>query len=131
MVNLLVALVLVTAAPPPPVAPPCCLRPQAIMAEETDTETSHRIGHVVSPAVMTTAFYGGAIYLGANKKQARIAAVALSLAAIIGKELYDYNSEARSFSTLDVALGLGGTAVGLWAAEAITWPEEKPAGANE
>lgn len=127
MVILIAALVLVTAAPPVSAEPPCCLRPQAMVAEGTANETSQRIGHVISPAVMTTAFYGGAMYLGADKKQARIVAVVLSFAAIIGKELYDYSTEARAFSTLDVALGVGGTAVGLWVAEAIEWPEEKQA----
>lgn len=131
MVNLIVALALATSAPPIPANPSCCLRPQAMVAEETTTETSHRIGHVVSPAVMTAAFYGGALYLGADKKRARIVAVALSLATIIGKELYDYNSEAKAFSTLDIAFGVGGTAIGLWAAEAITWPEEKRASTHE
>lgn len=125
MINLIAVLVLVTAAPPVPAAPPCCLRPQAIVAQAAANETSQRMGHLISPAVMTTAFYGGAMYLGANEKQARLVAVALSLAAIIGKELYDYNTEARAFSTLDVALGVGGTAVGLWVAAAIEWPEEK------
>ena len=131
MVNLLAALVLVTAASPVPAAPPCCLRPQAIVAEEAGNEASHRVGHVVSPAVMTTAFYGGATYFGADRKQARLVAVALSLAAIIGKELYDYSTEARAFSTLDIALGVGGTAVGLWVAQAIEWPEEKQAGSGQ
>lgn len=122
MIILIAAIAL---AATPPAEPPCCLRPQAIVMEESDSkETRHAIGHVIGPAVLTMGVYGGAMYLGADRKQARILSVAASLAAIIGKELYDHSTEAKAFSKLDVALGLGGTAVGIWAAEAIEWRDE-------
>ena len=104
--------------------PDCCLRPQSIIADTPPPETAHRIGHVVTPAVVTTTFYGTALYFGASRNQARIVAIAASLVAIVGKELYDHSTEARAFSKLDIALGLAGTAAGLAAAEAIEWPEE-------
>lgn len=126
MLILFAALVVGTATPAASVSanPVCCVRPQPIVVETSAIETRNRIGHVITPAVMTTAFYGGALYFGATRKQARIVAVALSLAAILGKELYDYSTEARAFSTLDIALGIGSTAIGLAAAEAIPWPED-------
>jgi hypothetical protein len=125
MVAFIATVVLLGTAQPNPAAPlPCCERPQTIAAR-ISSESSHRIGHVVSPAIMTTAVYGGALYFGADARQARIVSAAVSLAAIIAKELYDHSTEARAFSTLDVALGMGGTAIGVLAAEVIEWPEEK------
>lgn len=122
MLSIVTAMVLATAAGPPS----CCLRSTTfVMQESTRTTTSHRIGHVVSPAILTTSFYGAALYFGADKKQARLIAVGLSVAAIFMKEVYDRNSAARSFSSADVGLGILGTAAGLYLAEVITWPEEK------
>ena len=126
MLTLIAILTIAGASPsePPPTATPCCTRSQTFSAATESVETGHRVGHVIAPAIMTTSFYGGALYFGADRKQARIASVALSLAVIIAKELYDHSTEARAFSTLDVALGVGGTAIGLVAAEKIEWPEE-------
>lgn len=124
MLSIVTALVLATSAGPPP----CCLRSTTFVLQESSrTSTSHRIGHVVSPAILTTSFYGAALYFGADKKQARLIATGLSVAAILLKEVYDHNSAARSFSSGDIGLGILGTAGGLYLAEAITWPEEKRA----
>lgn len=69
-----------------------------------------------------------ALYFGAEKKRARLIAIGLSVSAILAKELYDYSTEARSFSGLDIGLGVVGTAVGVYVAEKIEWPEEEPVG---
>lgn len=104
----------------------CCERPSTPFAlNATTTETSHKVGHVITPAVLTASVYGTAMYLGANRKQARWIAVGLSLAFIVGKELHDYRSEARAFSPQDVVLGAAGTAAGLWFAESIKWSRQE------
>lgn len=79
----------------------------------------------MAPAILTSSFYGMALYAGARPKQARLLAAAASLVFMVGKEVYDYNTAARSFSTSDLAFGAAGTAIGLAVAEKITWPEEK------
>jgi hypothetical protein len=104
--------------------PPCCLRPTTFAAVSS-TETSHRIGHVIAPAILTSSFYGFATYAGAKPRDARLIAIGLSAVAILVKEVYDYNTEARRFSGSDIALGAAGTAIGMVIAEKITWPEEK------
>lgn len=124
MLAFLTAFTLATAADPPP----CCLRPTTFSPPAvTARETGNRIGHVISPAIMTTSFYGAALYFGARKPQARIIAAGLSCATIVLKEIYDYNTAARNFSRLDIGLGLIGIAGGLAVAEIITWPEERRA----
>lgn len=117
MLPLLTAFALAASAGPPV----CCERAAAFVATKTNIESAHHIGHVISPMILTASFYGTALYLGASRKEARWIAVGLSLAVVVGKELYDYQTAARGFSKQDVALGTASTAVGLWLAESIKW----------
>ena len=110
-----------------PAGPPCCQPATAVLSRADDgKEARDNIGHFVSPAILTTSFYGSALYLGANKKQARWIAVSASLGLVVAKELYD-QSVAGRFGLEEVGIGVAGTGVGLWMAERIEWPEEKRA----
>lgn len=75
--------------------------------------------------IATASFYGGALYFGASKKQARIISIGMSAALIVLKEVYDHSTAAKNFSGEDIAWGVVGTGAGLLIAEKITWPEEK------
>ena len=119
MLSIMTALLIATAPPPAP-----CCRQASRFADDTNVETSHRVGHFVSTTVLTTTFYGAARYAGADRAHARIIAVALSMTAVLAKELYDYHTAAHAFSAQDVLVGAAGTATGLVIAATIHWPED-------
>ena len=124
VMNELLLLAWLASAPP---ASACCAAPaQVFTAPDQTSEMIDRVGHVISPMVLTTSFYGAALYLGADNKTARWVAVGLSVATIVAKELYDQRLAGR-FGYEEAAIGLGGTALGLLIAERIEWPEEKRA----
>lgn len=116
MIVLVTALILATSDS----TSPCCRQTARL---QSDSDPSHAVGHVISPMVATATFYGAAMYLGAERKHARIISVGLSAVMIVAKELYDQHSAAHNFSTSDVAFGVAGTAAGLLIAEKIEWPE--------
>lgn len=118
MIPVLLAIVIAAS----PDSTPCCVRANTF-ATSASAGTGHRVGHVISPMILTASFFGTALYFGANRKQARWIAVGLSLGAVLAKEVYDYRSEARAFGAQDVAIGAAATAAGLWLGESIPWPE--------
>ena len=116
--NELLLLALLSATSP---ADTCCARPTtAFAAEDQSKEAKDQIGHFISPAVMTTSFYGTAMYFGAERKQARWIAAALGVVAVIAKEVYDERVAGR-FGLEEAGIGIAGTAVGVYLGEKITW----------
>jgi hypothetical protein len=122
MNEVLLALLLSATSPSPP---PCCQPATAVFTRADDAkEVRDNIGHLVSPAIITTSVYGTALHFGASKKEARWISVTASLGLVVAKELYD-RSVAGRFGLEETGLGVIGTGVGLWVAERIEWPEEK------
>ena len=104
---------------------PCCYEaPRFAVQADAGKETRDNIAHFVAPAVVTASVYGGAVYLGASRKQARWIAAGTSVLLIVGKELYD-DSVAGRFGLEETLIGLGGTAAGLVVAEQLLWVEAK------
>lgn len=110
----------------PAAASPCCpaAAPRFAVAVDNAKEARDNIGHFVSPAVLAASFYGTAVYLGASRKQARWIAAGSTLLLIVVKEWRD-ESVAGRFGVEEVAIGIGGTAAGLWLAEQLDWAEAK------
>jgi hypothetical protein len=106
-----------------PTAPPCCHPPTFTLQADDATEVRDNIGHFVAPAILTSSFYGTALYLGAPRRHARWISVGTSLLLIVAKEAHD-QSVAGRFGLEEVAIGLGGTAAGLWFAERVDWSDE-------
>ena len=95
-----------------------CCAPQRQAFDASD------VGHFIAPAILTPTFYSTALLLGAERKQARWIAAGLSVALVIAKEVYDERVAGR-FGVEEAAIGVAGTAAGLWIAERIEWPEDK------
>ena len=110
-----------------------CCPPQpaaaVFAAPNRSKEMIERVGHFVSPMILTPSFYGAALYLGAEPKQARWIAAGLSVALVIAKEVYDERVAGR-FGVEEAFIGLAGTAAGVWLADEIEWPEEKQLNSN-
>lgn len=91
-----------------------------VVEVDQSKEAKDLVGHFVSPMVLTTSFYGTAMYFGAERKRARWIAAGLSIVLIVGKEVYDEKVAGR-FGLEETAIGVAGTAGGLYVAEKITW----------
>src|SRR5688500_10976343 len=91
--NEFLLIALLSAAPP---TAPCCTRPAAVLMEvDNSKEAKDQVGHFISPMVLTTSFYGTAMYLGAERKQARWIAAAVSIGLVVAKEVYDESVAGR------------------------------------
>lgn len=108
-------------------APECCVRQQVLLAAPDEgKEARDNVGHFISPMVLTTSFYGFALYFGKDRKEARWISALASLGLVVLKEVYDERVAGR-FGVQEVLIGVGGTATGLYLAERIEWHEEKRA----
>ena len=120
-----IMVLLIGTTSPAPAA--CCQPAPALLARANNAkEVRDNVGHFISPVVLTTSFYGTALYFGASKKQARWISVGTALGLVVAKELYD-KSVAGRFGLEETGIGIAGTGVGLWLAERMEWPEEKRA----
>ena len=120
-----IMILLLSATSPAP--PPCCHPAPAVLARANESEEERDYaGHFISPAVLTTSFYGTARWFGATRSQARWISVGTALGLVVAKELYD-KSVADRFGLEETAIGMVGTGLGLWMAESVTWPEAKRA----
>jgi hypothetical protein len=108
-------------------APPADTGGVAVRAEaragprRTENSWTHDAGHFLTMAVSAPSVYTWARTAGASRSTARWLTAGTMIAAVVLKEVYDYN-EVENFSGRDIALGLTGAGLGLIAAERLFWP---------